>query len=105
MKKILWKSEFWFAAKAFGAFSLFCTVFLLMHLVHRETGEAFACALILTIPLVLTIYFAFTPADEIKKAFRPETVRKAKDEALKDSFLRWENIPPNKRNPPPGMIG
>ena len=105
MKKILWKSEFWFAAKAFAAFSLVCLVLLAMHLVHREAGEAFACALVAAIPIILTLYFAFTPSETIKREWRPEIVEKAKREAWKDSFLNPENIPPNKRNPPPGMIG
>lgn len=105
MKKILRKSEFWFYAKAFGAFTIFCLAYMVMHLVHHEFGEAFACAIVVTIPLVITLFLAFTDSDRIKESLRPEVVEKAKQEALKSSFLNWENIPPNKRNPPPGMIG
>jgi protein-S-isoprenylcysteine O-methyltransferase Ste14 len=105
MKKILWKSEFWPYAKAFGAFTLFLLIFLLMHLVHHEIGEGFACAVVAVIPFILMVYLAFTPSETIKREWRPEIVEKAKQEALKNSFLNWENIPPNKRNPPPGMIG
>lgn len=105
MKKILWKSEFRFHTFVFACFTAVLGVFALMHAIHHEWGETFGASIAAALPLIGVLFLAFTDSDDVKAFFRPEVVEKAKEEALKDSFLNWKNIPPNKRNPPPGMIG
>lgn len=105
MKKILWKSEFRFFTFVFGCFALVLAVFAAMHAIHHEWGETFGTSIAVLLPLIPMLILAFSDSDGIKRSLRPEVVEQAKQEALKDSFLNWKNIPPNKRNPPPGTIG
>jgi hypothetical protein len=105
MKKILWKSDFRSFTVLFGVITLFFAICSVTHLLERQPGEAFGAIIAMAIPLVLTAWLGFCDSDRIAEALRPEAVEKAKQEALKNSFLNWKNIPPNKRSPPPGMIG
>lgn len=105
MKKILWRSDFRSFTVLFGIMTLFLAAVAVMHLLDKQYGEAFGALITACLPLFLTLTLAFTDSDRVAQAVRPEVIEKAKEEALKNSFLNWENIPPNKRDPPPGMIG
>lgn len=105
MKKLQSKSEYWPFVKVFGVISLFMILFLLMHLVHHEIKEAFVTAIVVAIPVTLTIYLALTPEETVRATWRPETIDRAKEEALRDSFLDPSNIPPDKLDPPRHIIG
>lgn len=60
MKKILRKSDLWPGTLAFGAMTLFCLVYLAIHLAKGETGEAFAMGIVSMLPATLTLFCAFT---------------------------------------------
>lgn len=63
-KKILWKSDLWSFAVGFAVMTLFCLAYLGIHVAKGEAGEAFAMGLVALIPLVLTLFCAFTDRSE-----------------------------------------
>jgi hypothetical protein len=105
MKKILWKSDFRSFTVLYGTMTLLFAIVAVMHLLDDHPSDAFGEIIATCLPLILTLYLAFTDSDRITMSMLPEAFERAKQEAYRNSFLNWENIPPNKRNPPPDMIG
>lgn len=103
MKQILWKSELWYLTVTFGIMALFCLALVSLHVVDGEWGAAFGIGLIGLIPAGCCGYFAFTPYERLQTAWGPR-LEQAVTEAQADSCLNPENMAPEKRNPPVGLI-
>jgi hypothetical protein len=105
-RRILWRSDFRLFTACCAIWTIVCLVSGLNHVFATSQPEnAVVSAFVGSITLTLGLYFGLTEDEVIRRTWRIENVEEAKKEALKHSFLNRENIPPDKRNPPPGMIG
>ena len=68
MKKILWKSEYRLFTVLFGTITLFCLLMGVIHVAEGKPEEAFGSAVAGLIPLVLTLVFALTDSDALRRA-------------------------------------
>jgi len=66
MKKILRNSDLWPGTLTFGAMTLFCLIYLAIHLAAGEMGEAFAMGVVSALPASLTLLCAFTDRGDAK---------------------------------------
>ena len=95
-KKILRKSDLWPFAVAFGVMTSFCLTYLGIHLAQGESGEAFAMGMVTLVPLVLTLFCAFTDRSE---AMRRPAGSSVDEELLAERIARLKDP---KRPPPIG---
>ena len=72
---------------------------------HPNDYRQTICLMIPEIGVIFDAGTGFYPSDRIRADWKAENIARAKEEALKDSFLNWRNIPPDKRDPPHGLIG
>lgn len=103
-KKILWKSDLWSFTIAFAVMTLSCLAYLGVRLAKGEAGEAFALGLVALIPLVLTLFCAFTDRGEAMRRETEEPPEASKRWAAKLSdeleAQAWEEAGINPKNSP-----
>ena len=108
-KSILWRSDLWRFSLAFAFVGLSFAVLVAFNVVGGRSGEAFGEALVALSWLTVAVGIAFIDRSEAlrrNKAFpRRQALPLAKTIAWQHSCLNPDNLPPGKRNPPPGMIG
>lgn len=94
MKKILWKSDLWFATLTFAALTAFCLVFLIIHLVQGEAGEAFAMGIVAAIPGTIALFLAFTDRSDARRVWvHPHVERDMLERSglFEESFMNPKN--------------
>ena len=94
MKKILWKSDLWYATLTFAAMTAFCLALLIVHLAKGETGEAFAMGVVTVMPATIALFLAFTDRSDAKVSWVSPHVEQEMLErsgVFEESFLNPEN--------------